>query len=196
VSDFQANAPARRPGGRAATVVANVHRAASELLNEVGYDAFQLTEVAARAGVNKTTVYRRWPTKGDLVSDLLLSLTDHDPLDGSQGDLQSALVALLREVIDSLRMPLMQAVLRASLDGAIDPDVRSNFWAMRMERSSGIIVQAIDGGLLPPTTNARSVLEQAASPIYFRQFVTGESITDEDLHTFARRAIETARADH
>ncbi len=56
-----------RPGGRSARVVRDVLRAAFELFAERGYGGLSIEEVSARAGVNKTTVYRRWPTKIDLL---------------------------------------------------------------------------------------------------------------------------------
>ena len=43
--------------------------ATADLLAEVGYEALTFEAVAQRAGVHKTTVYRRWPTKPDLVAD-------------------------------------------------------------------------------------------------------------------------------
>lgn len=185
--------PARRTGGRAASVVARVHNAVRELLTEVGYEGLQLPDVAARAGVNKTTVYRRWPTKRDLVTDLLLSLSDHDLPRADTGDLRNDLVALLKDVAELLRTPLMQAMVRASLDGAVDQEARQSFWAERMHRSSVIIERAIERGELPKGADARSILEHAASPIYFRLLITGEPVTDHDIGRFAERAIEAAR---
>src|SRR3954454_17804776 len=58
---------ASRPGGRSERVRSSVLAAAQELLAEGGYDALRVEDVASRAGVHKTTVYRRWPTKADLV---------------------------------------------------------------------------------------------------------------------------------
>ena len=188
-----ATAPIRRPGGRAASVVARVHDAARELLTEVGYEALQLPDVAARAGVNKTTVYRRWPTKRDLVADLLLSLSDHDLPRADTGSLHGDLVALLKDVGELLRTPLMQAMVRASLEGTIDQEARQRFWAERMHRSSVIIERAIHRGELPEGADARSILEHAASPIYFRLLITGEPVTDHDIGRFAERAIDAAR---
>ena len=54
-----------RTGGRSERVVRDVLRAAIEELSTNGYSALRVEDVAARAGVNKTTVYRRWPTKAD-----------------------------------------------------------------------------------------------------------------------------------
>jgi AcrR family transcriptional regulator len=53
-----------------------VIRATFEELAEVGFGALSIDDVARRAGVNKTTVYRRWPTKEDLVTTALLALPD------------------------------------------------------------------------------------------------------------------------
>ncbi len=74
-------APPRRAGGprsapRGAPVVRAVIRATFEELAEVGFAALSIDDVAKRAGVNKTTVYRRWPTKADLVTTALLALPE------------------------------------------------------------------------------------------------------------------------
>src|SRR5690349_6416286 len=57
-----------RTKGRAAEVVERVLLASAEVLGEVGYAAFRVEDVAARSGVNKTTIYRRWPTRPELVA--------------------------------------------------------------------------------------------------------------------------------
>ena len=65
-----------RSAPRGAPVVRAVIRATFEELAEVGFAALSIDDVARRAGVNKTTVYRRWPTKQDLVTTALLALPD------------------------------------------------------------------------------------------------------------------------
>ena len=65
-----------RSAPRGAPVVRAVIRATFEELAEVGYAALSIDDVARRAGVNKTTVYRRWPTKEDLVTTALLALPE------------------------------------------------------------------------------------------------------------------------
>ncbi len=49
--------------------------AALELLGEKGYQGLTMTDVAARAGVSKATLYRRWTAKADLVADAVATLT-------------------------------------------------------------------------------------------------------------------------
>ena len=185
------SAPTRstRPGGRAATVVAAVHDAATALLIDGGYDALQLPDVAARAGVNKTTVYRRWPTKADLVSELLLGLTHHGLPDKDAGNLQADLVALIADVAALLATPLVRAMLRAAIAGQLDAELRAAFWEERFRRSAVIVERAIQRGELAPGVDAYRFLEQAVSPIYFRRLVTGEPISRADIRRFAQQAI-------
>src|SRR5688572_33420223 len=64
--------PRPRPGGRSARVRSAVLEATLELLAERGYDGAEVPEVARRAGVHPTTVYRRWGTKSRLVGEALL----------------------------------------------------------------------------------------------------------------------------
>src|SRR4029453_17126372 len=66
------DAPRRRPGGRSARVRSAVLGATLALLAERGFDGLELPEVAVRAGVNASTVYRRWGSKTRLVGEALL----------------------------------------------------------------------------------------------------------------------------
>ena len=70
-----------RTGGRSERVVRDVLRATIDELARSGYAALRVDDVAARAGVNKTTVYRRWPTKTDLVAAAIrASAGQHEPV--------------------------------------------------------------------------------------------------------------------
>ena len=62
----------RRPGGRSTRVVAAVMASTLETLGRVGFARLRVEDVAARSGVNKTTIYRRWPEKLDLVRAAVL----------------------------------------------------------------------------------------------------------------------------
>ena len=76
--------------------------AAVELLAERGLAAMSIEEVAARAGVGKTTIYRRWPSKGLLALDAFVaSFREEQPLPDTgtlRGDLLAALHAWVRAV--------------------------------------------------------------------------------------------------
>src|SRR5579863_7338677 len=86
--------PVRRPGGRSARVRARVLEATLDELVESGYAGMTVQGVAARAGVNKTSLYRRWGSKGGLLADALLSSSSDltDPAD--TGNLRQDLLVL------------------------------------------------------------------------------------------------------
>lgn len=187
--------PARsRPGGRSARVVAAVHAATLELLEEVGFEHLQLPEVAQRAHVNKTTVYRRWPTRVDLVADLLDAFTALHVADPNTGTLTGDLVALLSEIADALQSRAIRSILRSGTEAAEhDPDIRQAqkaFWQRRFQLSGAIVERAIGRGELPPGTDSRALLETAASPIYFRALFTGDQPDDDFIGHLAARAIK------
>ena len=76
--------------------------AATELLAEGGYDALTMEAVAARAGVGKPTVYRRWSTRAQLVFELDRGAAIPDPLPDT-GSLRSDLTMVLSCLVESFR---------------------------------------------------------------------------------------------
>src|SRR6476620_6709836 len=84
----------RRPrtGGRSARVVSTVLRTTLEVLGHQGYAGLRVDEIAERAGVNKTTIYRRWPTRAHLVIAALTNLAT-PPVAVETGHLESDLQA-------------------------------------------------------------------------------------------------------
>src|SRR5262245_27064398 len=66
----------RRPGGRATRIRAQVLDAVRAELGEHGYDGLTMDAVAARAGVHRATVYRRWSDVGGLLADVLDAASD------------------------------------------------------------------------------------------------------------------------
>ncbi len=62
-----------RPRGLTARVRRDVYGAVRTILGTVGYEALRIDDVAAAAGVHKTTLYRQWASKADLVRDVLVA---------------------------------------------------------------------------------------------------------------------------
>ena len=63
-------------GPRSQRIIASVRAATLHELGRVGYAQMSVDDVAQRAGVHKTTIYRRWPSKADLVVSLVDSQLD------------------------------------------------------------------------------------------------------------------------
>lgn len=182
-----------RPGGRAAQVVSAVHEATLALLQERGFDAMEIPEIAERAGVNKTSVYRRWPGKVELVLDVAMAQMRSDVPVPDTGSLAGDLGALLDAIAATLATPFVAGLLRALISrGSQDAAVRAArdaFWEVRFGLSAQLVERAIARGELPAGTEPRRLLEVAAAPLFFRTLVTGEVIAAGDTAVLAQRAI-------
>lgn len=129
-----ASAAKPRLGGRSARVVSEVLSATLELFAEQGYAGLSIEEVAARAGVNKTTIYRRWPTKADLVEAALVSLRDQDPEPPDTGSLKLDLQQVLGHFAAQLATPRKRALMTSVLLSKADPDLQALVKRLREER--------------------------------------------------------------
>src|SRR6185369_5483706 len=93
-----------RPGRpRSADVDRAIIGATLDLLVDEGYNALTVEAVAARAGVGKTTVYRRWANKDELIADALSSVNDELMPMPTEGTVRERLVMVLEHV--RLRVP-------------------------------------------------------------------------------------------
>ncbi len=180
----------QRPGGRAERVRHAVLAAASELLTEVGYDGMSVDAVAARAGVHKTTVYRRWPTKAELVADAAaLHSAAAVPIPDT-GTVVGDLQVLAREVVANIGSEAGARRSRSIAAAAATSDqlaeAMHGFWAHRLAVSSEIVERAIQRGELPPSADANLIIETVIGPLWVRLLLTGEPITDD----FADQVVE------
>jgi AcrR family transcriptional regulator len=102
--------------------------AALAAITENGYDATNMDDIAARAGVGKAAIYRRWSSKAALITDTLVYwqpdlLTNDAPDTGSlAGDLDAVVDRVGRNDNDVVTTDL---VLRVALEAARDPELAS-----------------------------------------------------------------------
>jgi AcrR family transcriptional regulator len=90
--------PTRRPGRpRSAQAHTSILDAAVALFVEVGFEGMSVEAVAARAGAGKATIYRRWPSKEDLVIDAIARVLAEAPATDT-GEVREDLVRLAREL--------------------------------------------------------------------------------------------------
>ncbi|MEV0056680.1 TetR/AcrR family transcriptional regulator [Saccharopolyspora shandongensis] len=91
--------------------------AARELIAEVGYAKLSIEAIAARAGVGKQTIYRWWPSKGAVVFDSLLALSEGADGEGivlpDTGDIEADLKTVLRATAAEFADPEFEAPIRA-----------------------------------------------------------------------------------
>ncbi|MEU5418434.1 TetR/AcrR family transcriptional regulator [Streptomyces sp. NPDC020667] len=167
-----------RPGGRSARVRAAVHRATVDLVQEVGAEKVTIPAVARRAGVNPSSVYRRWGTTSALLADVAAHRQDEGTPE-LLGDLRKDLEQAALWTLTDLSRPGGVAFFRAE----VAPDVDERRAGLRecLERVSTRFHAALDaaarrGEATPPLER---VLDHVVAPLYFR-VVFSIPETDED----------------
>ncbi|MEU8125020.1 TetR/AcrR family transcriptional regulator [Spirillospora sp. NPDC049024] len=187
-----------RPGGRTARVRDAVREATLAELSERGYQGLTVEGVAARSGVHKTTVYRRWGSADGLIADALdLAAAEPWPIPDT-GSLAGDLRGLVRLVAESFADPVEGPVARAFvLAAAQSGDAARSlhaFFAHRHEQAAAIVRRAVERGEVPAATDPAEVVRSAVAPLYYRLFITGEPVGGQAADRAAAAACAAARA--
>jgi AcrR family transcriptional regulator len=179
-------------GGRSDVVVQRVLRAALGELARSGYAAFRMDEVAARAGVHKTTIYRRWPTRAALVAAVVERMRAplrESPLPDT-GRLEDDLVLAFARRFRSGRTVAGRAWARL-LDERHTRDVRALLGDAVEERAGewrAMVARACDRGELPRGTDAQAVLH------FVRAIVDARGAGGRLDEAWLQRAVRTVVA--
>jgi|SRR5580692_2742857 AcrR family transcriptional regulator len=184
--------PRGRPPGGSDAIVSTILDAALELLGSHGYAGLRVEDVGARAGVNKTSIYRRWPQKSDLVSAALRALREHIQPEPDTGSLRGDTISMLRASRDRMASPAGAAIVRAVV-AADDPGVTQiarSIWDRAYAAPSPVFERAMKRGELPPGTDTTLLLELLVAPVVHRFFIL-HAPTDD---AFLARVVDTVLA--
>jgi AcrR family transcriptional regulator len=175
---------ARRPGGRTAEVTARVHGAITELLVEGGFEACTFSAVAERAGIERSTLYRRFPDRWDAIIDTWMERARMDVMPDLGASFAEDLASVLRKLVEALESRLGPALLRvaAELRARDDTDYSRAYFDARMAQLEPMFEAAVTRGELPAETDREALFTFAAGPIYFRMFIAGRQVDDDFLH--------------
>ncbi|WP_406092667.1 TetR/AcrR family transcriptional regulator [Streptomyces sp. NBC_01013] len=187
-----------RPGGRTARVRESVLRAAGDALAEHGFDRLDLADVARRAEVGKTTVYRRWSTPTGLIADLLDDMAEQSSPRARTGSLAEDLRANARLVLSTLTDPrqgaLFRSVIAAATCDARTAQALHRFYAVRIEEWSGCVAEAVERGELPAGTDPDEVIRAVSAPLYYRLLASGDPLDEAAADRAADAAVVAAKA--
>ncbi|BBZ25101.1 TetR/AcrR family transcriptional regulator [Mycolicibacter hiberniae] len=167
--------------------------AALAVVSENGYDAANMNDIAARAGVGKAAIYRRWSSKAALVTDALIYwrpdlLTKDTPDTGSlTGDLDALVAQIGRN--DNEPFP-NDLVLRVALEAAQDPDLAAAVDDLLLVKGKGlvakIVAQAVARGEIDADRDW-SLVADVVLAMGLLQVVRGQTIDA----AFVRAVIDT-----
>ncbi|QQQ75153.1 TetR/AcrR family transcriptional regulator [Saccharothrix sp. 6-C] len=187
-----------RPGGRSARVREAVLRAVHAELTEHGYSGLAVENVAERAGVHKTTVYRRWGTVDVLIADALDHTRETEWPVPDTGTVEGDLIAVATEVADAFtdpgRLPVPVAIVVAALQSSRALDAKRAFYDARQTEAARVVTRAVERGELPPQTDPVELVRLTCAPLYYRIFITGEPVDRATAERSARAALAAARA--
>ena len=164
--------------------------ATRQLLVEEGYPRLYLEHVAARAGVGKATIYRRWRSKEALVADLLDELASPHIAVPDTGDTREELLAAVTNPIHALSDTDFGPVIRALLGQiAINPTIgdpfRDTVVRARREEIARVVGRGVERGDLRADADVDLATELLVGPVYFR-LVFGGALDDD----FAGRVVD------
>jgi AcrR family transcriptional regulator len=187
-----------RPGGRTAKVRAAVLQATQDELVERGFHGLTMEQVATRAGIGKTTIYRRWSTPAGLVTDLMTELAEQSsppPDTGSlQGDLEANAINVLGAINDPHLGATFQAVIAAATSDEGAAGALRAFYGRRIAEWAKVADVAVARGDLPEGTDGEELIKAVSAPLYYRLVVTREPVDRTTAVRAAARALIAARA--
>jgi len=185
---------ANRPTGRGRPADPDIERrvlaAALTVYGEVGWAGFTLDRVAHRAPVGKAALYRRWPTKEDLLLAALEHLAEPPREGADPTDLRGCLIGMTEQVIDMFVGPkalvLPRVLIEASQYPAHFDDMVQKIVRARFAVGRTIIQAAVDRGELPGGTPPDLIIDA----------IMGRVISLIVLTPGAQRVTINARRDH
>ncbi|MDT0343146.1 TetR/AcrR family transcriptional regulator [Streptomyces litchfieldiae] len=187
-----------RPGGRTARTREAVRRATLAELAEKGFDRLTVDGVAARSGVHRTTVYRRWGSPAALAADALDLARDEPwpvPDTGTaDGDLRAITAEVVSGFTGAATAPVARALVAAAVRDPAAGRALHAFLTGRQRAAAAVVSRAVDRGELPPGTDPEEVVRMAVAPLYYRLFITGEGADAATAERAAAGALAAARA--
>jgi AcrR family transcriptional regulator len=192
------DAAERRPGGRTAKVRAAVLDATIDELAESGYGGLSIERIAERAGVNKTTLYRRWRDRDTLLVDAVETFAAAEADVPDTGDVDEDLRLWAHSIRTTLSGPVSGALVRAVFSGAghspAVADLRHRFWLIRSALVTPMVERAVARGQLPSGTDATEVVKHVGAPLYYRILVLDEPVTSAAADLAAAVVAAAARS--
>lgn len=183
--------PRARPGRpRSADAHRRILDATRELLTDHSFADLRLEHVAARAGVGKATIYRRWGSKEALAQELLAELAGPHIAVDETGSTREELVACVGNpmwaVTETAFGPVIRSLLsQIATNPALGDPFRATVVQARRDEIARVIARGVARGDLRPDVDPSIATELLVGPVYFRLMFGGE-LTIE----FANRIVD------
>jgi AcrR family transcriptional regulator len=186
----------RRPGRpRRSSAGHAILKATREILGRSGVHGLTVEGVAARSGVAKTTIYRRWRSKEDLALAALLEVIEQaPPALPHVGSTRTALSAYLRRLVDNLNVRLYGRIIRGlisdlGVDAQLAKGFRERVLARRVAAVRELLQRGIERGELRRDLDLEITVDLLLGPIYYRLAISGEPLTSAFIERLVRAVM-------
>jgi AcrR family transcriptional regulator len=181
---------ARRGRPRSDSTSRRILDAARELLIQGSFADFRMEHVAARAGVGKAAIYRRWGSKQALAQDVLVELAGPHIAVAETGDTREELLAAvvnpMRAVTETPFGPVIRSLMsQIATDPKLGDPFRATVVQARRAEVAKVIERGIARGDLRSDADPTIATELLVGPVYFRVMFGGELTLD-----FANRVVD------
>lgn len=176
--------PGDRVDPRIAQTRSQVHAATLAIIAESGVRAATVERIADRAGVSRSTVYRRWPDLPRLYYEAFAHLARRSSPQPT-GDADRELLHYLEDYADRLNDPTYGSVLVALIEAAWrDPalaELRRRVFDEGSSRAAMILRAGVRAGRLRADLDLRAALDAVVAPFLYRRLVEQRTITPADV---------------
>ncbi|MBK5268960.1 MAG: TetR/AcrR family transcriptional regulator [Acidimicrobiia bacterium] len=156
--------------------------ATAALIGEVGFGRTSIEAIAERSGVARSTIYRHWPNRPDLLVEAIRCTIALEP-PPETGDLRHDLSVLLGGLADRLGSPETGPIMMSLIaEAKRDPQMASVFTRFVLERFGlirSILEHAVDRGELKADVDPEQMTEDLVAPLFFRAFIRS-ALLDRD----------------
>jgi AcrR family transcriptional regulator len=195
----------RQPSGSGADSVlddrvrrskALVLKVTSELLTEAGLGGVSVDEVARRSGVAKTTIYRHWPARSDLLLEACSRISIEQAVPDT-GSFEGDITVLLTNLAELLLTARWSSVVPSVIDAAErDPAIAEIHGRLQQGHATPfhvVIKRAARNHEISRKVDSAALIAALIGPLFYRRWFSREPLDDTFVRGVVKRAIEFAR---
>jgi AcrR family transcriptional regulator len=173
-----------------------VLKVTSDLLTEAGLGGVSVDEVARRSGVAKTTIYRHWPARSDLLLEACSRISTEQAVPDT-GSFEGDITVLLTNLAELLVTARWSSVVPSVIDAA-ERDLEIAAIHGRLQRGHAapfhvVIKRAAREHEIAPNVDSAALIAALIGPLFYRRWFSREPLDDKCVRDVVRRAMECAK---
>lgn len=172
-----------------------VLQATAELLLTEGLAGTRVADIAARAGVHETSIYRRWGSRTNLIAEAMSSHLDTELPLPDTGSTDDDLTEFFTALADFLATPAGRSMTGLGFDeqdGAFE-GVRDQFWELRLTRAAVLVQRGIDRHDIRPDLDPQFILEAIAGPLHLHILLRNQCADRDYVRRLVTLTLDGAR---